>query len=274
MGQWAYMSGMPATRDTSVCVWVCFPREYQSCVTAYRINGLGDSYQGDQRRRVGYPRETSGLRVRYWIGYRSAQAPGNQCSHVYIQQKAWLPATRLQMQTHHCNRMNILVSKLSAKKKLMAERQRQGRAQDSAMCDLGRTHIHPFPTIRLEYLTQSSQAEESAGRWLDRPPHMRLSKSQVTRSTFWGYASLVLPRQRRNKNLKQRKAHKGSPDMEDIHMSSSNLQYFIALSNSVMESLEVTWLTSRWTMLVPSAWAAVVLRLVLHKMDLEQSFPL
>lgn len=75
-----------------------------------------------------------------------------------------MPAVRLELQTHHCNYMNILVSKLSAKRKLMAERQRQGRSQDSAICDLVRAHTHPFPTVRLECLTQLSQREESAGR--------------------------------------------------------------------------------------------------------------
>lgn len=168
----------------SACM--CFPREYQSCVTADRIKGLGFSSQGDHRWGFGYSRETSGLKVRYWSGYRSAQAL-RVCIHTYIQQKAWLPAVRLELQTHHCNYMNILVSKLSAKRKLMAERQRQGRSQDSAICDLVRAHTHPFPTVRLECLTQLSQREESAGRWLDRPPCMRLSRSQVTRSTFSGY---------------------------------------------------------------------------------------
>lgn len=238
-----------------VCVWdasswrhqcasfsacMCFPREYQSCVTADRIKGLEFSSQGDHRWGFRYSRETSGQKVRYWSGYRSAQAL-RVCIHTYIQQKAWLPAVRLELQTHHCNYMNILVSQLSAKRKLMAERQRQGRSQDSAICDLVRAHTHPFPTVRLECLTQLSQREESAGRWLDRPPCMRLSRSQVTRSTFSGYASLVLPRQRRSKKLKQRRPHKGSPDMEEAHMSSSTLQYFIALSNSVMDSLEVAW---------------------------------
>ena len=93
------------------------------------------------------------------------------------------------MQTHH------LVSKSAAKKKSTAERQRLGRAWDSAICDLRSTHIHPFPTIRLERLTQLSQAEEAAGQCLGRPPCMRLSRSQVTRSTFSAYASLFLPRQ-------------------------------------------------------------------------------
>ncbi|PKU42799.1 hypothetical protein llap_6902 [Limosa lapponica baueri] len=58
--------------------------------------------------------------------------------------------------------MHILVLQPAAKKKSMAERQRLGRAWDSAMCDLGITHFHPFPTIQLEHLTQLRQAEEAA----------------------------------------------------------------------------------------------------------------
>lgn len=38
------------------------------------------------------------------------------CVRAYVQQRAWLPATGLELQTHHCNHMNILVSKLAAKK--------------------------------------------------------------------------------------------------------------------------------------------------------------
>ena len=60
--------------------------------------------------------------------------------------------------------MNILVSKLAAKKKSMAGRQRLSRGWASATCDPRSTHILPFPTIRLEPLTQLSQAEEAAGR--------------------------------------------------------------------------------------------------------------
>lgn len=58
--------------------------------------------------------------------------------------------------------MHILVSKSATKKKPMAKK--LGRAQDNAMCDLKSTHIHLFPPIRLEHLTQLSQSEEAAGR--------------------------------------------------------------------------------------------------------------
>lgn len=131
------------------------------------------------------------------------------CVHVW--QRVWLPATGLELQAHHCKHTHITVSKLAAKKKSMAERQRLGRAWDSAVCDLGSTHIHPFPAIRLEHLTQLSQAEEAAGRWLGRPPCMRLSRSQVTRSTFLAHTSLVLPRQEKEEESEAEVAAQGQP---------------------------------------------------------------
>lgn len=260
--------------EKAVCVCVLFPREHHSWGCPCRIRSVGIGYGGgwiperDQR---------SGSQILAWpevcTSYRGTRVCMFMCVCACLCVcvcECPAAATRLELQTHPCNHMNVLASKRTAKSRSMADRQSLGRARDGAMCDpRNDIPIANHQTTLLSWAQEAVAWQSSTDEIVPAPGHKEHSHCLCNSS-----------QDRRSKILEQGWPHKSSPVVEDTTGSSGVLQDCTAhrqpaptehpwdtqnLPVSLVECLEVAQLLPGGPCSVPRVWAVVVLQLLPHR---------